>query len=137
MESPALPVAIQARPRRRRSTAKRRSKPEQARYSGRSREAYLVRKQEAELRAALDLVEPINPLMTAAIRRAAELHVIAADLRAKHLRGEPVDITAIVRAENAHRRALEALGITTSVKREPDERPQLSDWLRRTKRGAP
>jgi hypothetical protein len=89
----------------------------------------------AELKAALGDV-PISPMMTAAIQRAAELHVIAADLRAKRLRGDPVDVAEIVKAENAHRRAVACLGIKFSVEREPAERQQLADWLRSTKRGA-
>ena len=87
------------------------------------------------MRAALGDVQ-LSPLATAAIKRAAELCVIAADLRAKRLRGEPVDTTEIVRAENAHRRAVAELGIVPSAKREPEEHG-LADWLRRTERGAP
>jgi len=134
--SPARSAAIPVRLRRRRSTTKPRTAAERARYNGRSREAVLVRKQVAELKAALGDV-PLSPLAVAAIKRAAELSVIAADLRAKRLRGEPVDITAIVRAENAHRRAVVALGITTNAKREPEQPRGLDDWLRRTKRGSP
>jgi hypothetical protein len=74
--------------------------------------------------------------MAAAIQRAAELSVIAADLRAKRLRGEPVDTAEIVKAENAHRRAVACLRIKLNT-REPEERQQLADWLRATKRGSP
>jgi hypothetical protein len=68
-----------------------------------------VRRVAAELKAALG--EVTNPMMVAAIRRAAELSVIAADLRARRLRGEPVDIGELVKAENAARRAVADLGI--------------------------
>jgi hypothetical protein len=94
-----------------------------------------VRSQEADLKALLGDV-PINPIMAAAIKRAAELSVIAADLRAKRLRGEPVDVAEIVKAENAHRRAVADLGIKNSTKHEP-ERHELAEWLRATERGAP
>jgi hypothetical protein len=92
----------------------------------------------AELKAALGDV-PDNPLMAAAIQRAAELSVIAADLRARRLRGEPVDTGEIVKAENAHRRAVAYLDIKASgARREPEpERQELADWLRTTKRGSP
>jgi hypothetical protein len=63
-----------------------------------------------------------NPIMAAAIREAAELGVIASDLRAKWLRGEPVDIAEIVSAENVHRRALGDLGIKPR-QREPMHTP--------------
>jgi hypothetical protein len=96
-----------------------------------------VRSQEAELKAALGDV-PINPIMAAAIKRAAELSVIAADLRAKRLRGDPVDVAEIVKAENAHRRAVACLGIKLGTEREqPERQQQLADWLRSTKRGLP
>jgi hypothetical protein len=128
-------VTTPARTRTVRAPAKARSRPERARYNGNSREARLVRSQEAELKAALGDV-PINPIMAAAIKRAAELSVIAADLRAKRLRGEPVDTAEIVKAENAHRRAVACLGIKFNIEREP-ERQELADWLRATKRGLP
>jgi hypothetical protein len=129
-------VLISARSRSDAAPAKPRSRPERARYNGRSREARLVRLQEAELKAALGDV-PVTPIMAAAIKRAAELSVIAADLRAKRLRGAPVDTAEIVKAENAHRRAVADLGIKPSSNREPEERHELADWLRSTKRGPP
>jgi hypothetical protein len=107
---------------------KARSRPERARYNGRSREARLVRAQEAELKAALGDV-PVNPIMAAAIKRAAELSVIAADLRAKRLRGEPVDVAEIVKAENAHRRAVADLGIKSVVRCEPQDERVLAEIL--------
>jgi hypothetical protein len=115
---------------------KGRLRSERARYNGRSRQAVLIRKQEAQLKAAMGDVQ-FSPLALAAIKRAAELSVIASELRAKRLRGEPGDTLDLIRVENAHRRALESLGITFNPKREPEKRHELADWLRSTKRDSP
>jgi hypothetical protein len=134
MESTGNTATTATRSRPSDTPAKERSRPERRRYNGRSAEAVAVRKAVAELKAALNLFDPINPLMAVAIQRAAELGVIAADLRAARLRGEPVDIVGLVRAEGAYRRALADV---KAVKPEPPERPGLADWLRATERGSP
>jgi hypothetical protein len=71
----------------------------------------------AELTAALGDVS-LTPVIVASIQRAAELGVIAADLRAARLRGEQIDIAPLVKAENAFRRAVSELGIKPTVQRD-------------------
>jgi hypothetical protein len=61
----------------------------------------------------------IDPMTSAAIRRAAELSTIAADLRARRLRGEAVDVDQLIKIENAARRAVIDLGIKPSARRDP------------------
>ena len=51
-----------------------------------------------------------------AVRRAAELTVIAEQQRTRALRGEPVDPLALVRLEGMTARAVRALGITSDTK---------------------
>jgi hypothetical protein len=41
--------------------------------------------------------------------RAAELEIIASEMRAKQLRGEPIDVTAMLKAEGVATRAVRAL----------------------------
>ena len=68
--------------------------------------------------------------MAAAIQRAAELGVIASTLRAQRLRGEPIAIDVLVKAENAADRAVRRLNI--EHKREPESTlPSLGELLRR------
>ncbi len=54
-----------------------------------------------------------------AVRRAAELTVIAEQQRARALRGEPVDPLALVRLEGMTARAVRALGIGLPSQRTP------------------
>ena len=118
-------AAMSARSRADRPPAKARSRPERARYNGRSREARCVRRLVNELKTAFGDAR-INPMMSAAIQRAAELGVIAADLRARRIRGEAVDIGELVKAENAAQRAIAALGLDR--KRAPAG-PSLAEYL--------
>lgn len=107
---------------------KPRSRAERARYSGRSREGVSVRRLAAELRTALGTTR-LDAITSAAIQRAAELGVIASELRAKRLRGDAsVDVTELVRAEGAYRRAIIDLGVKPGMKREPAG-PTLAEYL--------
>jgi hypothetical protein len=57
------------------------------------------------------------------IRKAAELTQIGEALRAKQIRGEAVDLVALVKIEDATGRAMKLLGLITSDHR--DRRPKL------------
>jgi hypothetical protein len=53
----------------------------------------------------------VDPVQMTAARRAAELVTLVEQLRARALRGDPIDLLALVRAENLATRAVGALGI--------------------------
>jgi len=80
-----------------------------ARVDGRSRAALRVKAKlasyDARLGTAADAVE------TAARLTAAELAAVADDLRAARLRGEPVDLNALAKAQGYADRAERALGL--------------------------
>jgi hypothetical protein len=59
----------------------------------------------------------VDPVTLVQVRRAAELVVTAEQLRSKTLRGDPVDLLALVRLENLATRAVAALGLDR--RREP------------------
>jgi len=61
--------------------------------------------------------------------RTAELQIIAADMRAKQLRGDPVDMAALLKAEGYADRAERALG---TDKREPAHIPLRERLLAET-----
>jgi len=71
----------------------------------------------ASARRARDLVvalfdelgEPPSVVQAAAIRRAASLMATAEDMRGRALRGEDVDVTALVKLENLADRAVRGL----------------------------
>jgi len=121
LREPALELqdtaATEVRSRPKRAPAKARSRTERARYNGRSREGVRVRVLTAGFRAALG--GPTGALMELAIARASELVVIAEGVRARAVRGEPVDLDMVVKVENAARRAVADLGI------KPAEREQV------------
>lgn len=62
----------------------------------------------------------VSPVQMLAIRRAAELTVTTEQMRASALRGEPVDVLALVRLENLATRAVAALGLD---QRQPEPKP--------------
>jgi hypothetical protein len=80
-----------------------------ARVDGRSKAALRVKAKlasyDARLGPAADAVE------TAARLTAAELAAVADDLRAARLRGEPVDLNALAKAQGYADRAERALGL--------------------------
>lgn len=93
MEMHADTAVTVARSRSKRASAKGRSRPERARYNGRTREAVRVRTLAASFRAQLvraDVV--IDPIMSVAITRAAELIMLSELKRAQAIRGEDVDL---------------------------------------------
>jgi len=77
---------------------------------------------DARLGPAADAVE------LAARLKAAELAAVADDLRAARLRGEPVDVNALTKAQGYADRAERALGID----RKPEPKgPSLADYIAR------
>ena len=93
-----------------RAPTKARSRRERARYNGNSSTAKRIRGLEREYTAALGVAD-INPILAKAIKDAAELSTIAEELRGARLRGEPVDIGALTKAERLARRVVADLGI--------------------------
>ena len=114
------------RPRRKRGASKARSRTDRARYNGRSREAVRVRTLVAGFRTQLGEAAR-NPVIAAAVMRAAELAMLAEQLRARAIRGETVDFDALIKLEGAADRAVRRLGIT---KPEAPKAPSLDDYLR-------
>lgn len=105
------------RSRAERGPVKARSRTERARYNGRSREAVRVRMLAAGFRAQLgDAAD--NPVMAAAITRAAELVMLAEQKRAAMIRSEPVDLGDLIRLEGAARRAIADLHLKPAAARE-------------------
>ena len=110
-----------------RTPAKPRSRVEKRRYDGRSAQAVRVRSLIAGYVARLGVGADIER-----IRRAAELQVIAEELRAAALRNEPIDRAALFKAEGYADRAVRALGLD----RQPEpKRSALTEYLAR-KQGA-
>ena len=97
-------AAITARPRVKRN-AMRRSRPEQARFSGRSREGVRVRALQKQFRAEIG-EDADSTVVALAIRNAAELTMLAEMQRAALIRGENVDLSNLLRLEGVARRAI-------------------------------
>jgi hypothetical protein len=95
-----------------------------ARIDGRSRAALRVKAKVAAYAVRLGATDAV---LLAACHRAAELGVIAEDLRAMQLRGEPVDLGAMAKAQGLADRAERALGLDR--KREP-EGETIADIMR-------
>lgn len=68
----------------------------------------------------------VSPIDMARINRAAELMVLAAEARARLLRMESDDFSAVVRIENAAQRALRRLGDVKTEKRSLTLRERLA-----------
>lgn len=109
------------------SSAPRRPRRERQRYNGNSPEHYRVKALAAALKAQLgDVV--VDPILAAAITRAAELLAVAEQIRGQRLRGEVgVTVGDIVKIENAARRAVADLGIKPAAERE--EQSDLATYL--------
>lgn len=90
---------------------------------GRSSEARRYRDLCAGFADALAGEGALTEAQRVAVRRAAELTVIAEQQRARALRGEPVDPLALVRLEGMVARAVRALGIP--AERQPKRRRSL------------
>jgi len=69
---------------------------------------------------------PLSVTQEAAVRKAAGLLSAAEDLRARALRGDPVDMPALVKLENLADRAVRAL----HRKRARPPAPSLGEYLR-------
>ena len=96
---------IDARPRKRQGTAKPRSRVEKHRFDGRSREAVRIRQLETQYRAEVGEVAA-NPAVMQAIRRAAELTMFSEKQRATMIRGEPINLSDLLRLEGVAKRAI-------------------------------
>jgi len=96
---------IDARSRKRRGTAKPRSRVEKHRFDGRSREAVRIRQLETQYRAEIGEVAA-NPAVMQAIRRAAELTMFSEKQRATMIRGEPINVSDLLRLEGVAKRAI-------------------------------
>ena len=96
---------IDARPRKRQGTAKPRSRVEKHRFDGRSREAVRIRQLETQYRAEVGEVAA-NPAVMQAIRRAAELTRFSEKQRATMIRGEPINVSDLLRLEGVAKRAI-------------------------------
>lgn len=116
-----------ARPRAKRAVTKGRSRTERARFNGRSREGVRLRMLEKQFRSQLGAAAE-NPFVTLAIRRAAELTMLAETERAKAIRGEPVDFDHLIRLESMVSRAVRALRLPNTRK---SARPSLAEYLAR------
>jgi hypothetical protein len=104
IEQNATATAVQ--PRRKYVPGKpRRPARERSRYNGNSREHHRVRALAAGFRAQLGDAS-LDPIMSAAITRAAELTMLAEMKRAAAIRGEDVDLGDLIRLEGAARRAV-------------------------------
>jgi hypothetical protein len=97
-----------ARSRTKRVYGKPRSRTERARFNGRSREGVRLRMLEKQFRAQLGAAAD-NPVTMLAIRRACEVVLLAETQRAKAIRGEAVDLMALIRLEGAASRAVRLL----------------------------
>lgn len=97
-----------------------------SRLDGRTIEAQAVRRQMADFVAALGGPAAVDAVAMLRIERAVELSVTAKRLRTRALRGEPVDIAALVKIENAADRAMRDLGLDRQ--REPAG-PSLTEYL--------
>jgi len=83
----------------------RRSRPEQARINGRSREGVRVRALQRQFRAEIG-EEAENAVVALAVRDASELTMLAEMQRAALIRGENVDLSNLLRLEGVARRAI-------------------------------
>src|SRR6516165_1605901 len=97
-------AATNPRPRVKRA-AIRRSRPEQARINGRSREGVRVRALQRQFRAEIG-EEADNAVVALAVRDASELTMLAEMQRAALIRGENVDLSNLLRLEGVARRAI-------------------------------
>jgi hypothetical protein len=70
-----------------------------------------------------------NPILRAAIRRAAELKALAESLRSRALRGDDVSADDIVRVERLSAAAERALKLD-QCEREKSDPPSLADYLK-------
>ena len=99
---------------------------------GRRRAAKRLRAIVAEMEAQLG--RPLSDATRMLVKRAAELALAAELLRGALVRGEPVDIGALVRLENLAARALRDLRART--KRGPASGPTLEEHLLAAERAA-
>ena len=95
-----------------------------ARIDGRCKVALRVKAKVAGYVARLGAAA--DAVALAAYQKAAELAVVAEDLRAKQLRGEPVDLDAMAKAQGLADRAERALALDR--RREPAG-PTLAEYL--------
>jgi hypothetical protein len=122
------PDQTDARSRAKRVVTKGRSRTERARFNGRTREGVRLRMLEKQFRSQLGAAAE-TPVMTLAIRRAAELTMLAEIERAKAIRGEPVDFDQLIRLESMVSRAVRALRLPSAREFAP---PSLAEYLAAT-----
>jgi hypothetical protein len=96
------------------------------RIDGRSKPAKRAKELAASFVAQLGDAA-LDAATSAAVQKAAELVVVAEEIRAKALRGEAVDFTALIKIENAARRAVADLGLDR--KRPSAPAMTLADYL--------
>jgi hypothetical protein len=104
----------------------RRSRTEAARFNGRTREGVRLRALEKQFRTHVGEVAN-TPVATLAIRRAAELVLLAEIGRAKLIRGEAVDLSHLLRLEGVAARAFAALALPLT--RHESSEPSLAEYL--------
>lgn len=114
------PAVTTVRSRGNRAKTKLRSRSERRRYGGRSHQAARVRALAAGFRAQLGDVSS-DPIVSAAITRAAELTMLAEMKRAAAIRGEDVDLGDLIRLEGAARRAVADLRLPVVERDEKGE----------------
>src|SRR5262245_53895211 len=103
--SPPAPSGAPARGKRRR----KRSGHAIRRYDARTHIARRIRDLIQSYQTALGSERATAPGMDAAIRQAAELVAIGEQMRARTVRGEDVDLDALIKMENASARAVRQL----------------------------
>jgi hypothetical protein len=101
-------AAIGARPRKRRWSGKPRSRLEKNRFDGRTSEAVRIRQLEKQYKAELGEVAS-KPAVMQAIRRAAELTMLSEKQRATMIRGEPTNVSDLLRLEGVAKRAISSM----------------------------
>jgi hypothetical protein len=111
--------ATDARSRTKRMATKPRSRPERARYNGRSAAAVRVRTLTAGFLAQLGAAAE-DPIVKLQVARAAELTMLAETARAKAIRGEAVDLDHLIRLESMCTRAVRALRLP-AARRESEQ----------------
>jgi hypothetical protein len=124
-------VSIAERSDRRR---KRKKLPRHA-YDRRSRLGRRIRTLVGAFRARLAEDAVADPVVNAAVDRAAELTALAENLRQRALRGERVPPDDIVRTARLADQSVRALRLDRRDK--PDDGPSLDDIMRESGGGAP
>jgi hypothetical protein len=108
-------------------TWKPRSRHEISRYSGCMRPAYRIRTLAKQFRNQLGAIAD-HPAVKLRILRAAELAMLAEDLRAQLIRGEKIDVGNLLRLEAIADRALRQLGLD-HLPHDDKSVPSISEYL--------